>query len=221
MSPENGIVIEVFGEGKTDVGDDPQPQPPSNGVVPILLHTLCGRPARMMVKRRGPAFLQQRGMGKGLWQKIRFAKQQAVYNRSAAVVYVLDSEGDLSNRKDALEKGRNTGLPDFPMAVGVAHPCVEAWLLADARAIRRGLGLSDPPNVPDQPEQLPAPCQDRRHNPKTVLAAIAGTARGDIPVAEKERIARAMNDMETVRRRCPQGFAPFANEVEQHIRPLF
>jgi hypothetical protein len=38
---------------------------------------------------------------------------------------------------------------------------------------------------------------------------------------EKDFIATAMNDMPLVRKRCPQGFAPFADEVENRIRPLF
>jgi len=43
------------------------------------------------------------------------------------------------------------------MAVGVAHPCVEAWLLVDSLAIARALGLSNSVVVPSNPESLPAP----------------------------------------------------------------
>jgi len=221
VSPEGSVVIEVFGEGKTDVGHDPKPQPPRNGVVPILLHTLCGRPKAMLVIRHGIPFLQQKGGGKGLWQKVRFAKRQACYRRSHAAVFVADSEGAFKQKKADLEKGRDHELPNFPMAVGVAHPCIEAWLLADGRAIQRGLGLDGPPSVPQEPEALAAPCRDRRNNPKTVLARAAGAASGDLSVADKERIASEMNDPALVATRCPTGFAPFALEVEQHIHPLF
>lgn len=50
MSPDDEVVIDVFGEGKTDVGRDPQLQRPEQGVVSILLHTLCGKPEGMRVK---------------------------------------------------------------------------------------------------------------------------------------------------------------------------
>ena len=218
---ENRVVIEVFGEGKTDVGHNPTPQSPSEGVVPILLHMLCGRPDGMMVKRFGIPFLQQKGTGKGLWQKVRFAKRQARYGKSDAAVFVVDTEGDLKGKREQLAKGRDAELPQFPMAVGVAHPCIEAWLLADAQAIRRGLSLSRTPEVPDDPEALSAPCRDRRNNAKSELAKAAGSTHKDISAREKDGIAAEMNDMDLVRTRCPAGFGPFAGEVESRIRPLF
>lgn len=217
MSRESSVVIEIFGEGKTDVGHDTSPQPPTRGVVPILVHTLCGSPNRMRVKRYGMPFMQKRGT---VAQKVRFAKRQAQYNRSAGAVFVMDSEGDLQQRRTELTKGRRMQPGDLPMAIGVAHPCIEAWLLADASAIRRGLELTGNPQAPDEPEKLAAPQQDRRRNPKVELARCAGQ-KGELSVAEKEKIAAAMTDMAAVRRACPDGFAPFADEVEEHIRPLF
>ena len=107
------------------------------------------------------------------------------------------------------------------MAIGMAHPCIETWLLADAPAIRRALELPETPVVPEKPEELPAPAKDRNRNPKTVLRDIAGCKQGELGSKEKDKIATAMNDMALVRNRCPLGFAPFADEVEQHIRPLF
>ena len=217
-SPDKSVVVEVYGEGKTDVGHNPRPQRPTNGVVPILLHTLCGRPRQMLVKRYGMPYMQQKGT---FAQKVRFAKRQARLNGAAAAAFVVDSDGDLPARRDEMEKGRRMEPGDFPLALGVAHPCIEAWLLADATAIRRGLDLSSNPAVPSEPESLPAPCEDRRNNPKTGLAALAGAAKRELSVADKERIAAAMNDMALVRARCPLGFAPFADEVDQHVHPLF
>lgn len=61
MPPESSVVIEVFGEGKTDVGHQTGPQPPERGVVPVLLHTLCERPGQMLVKRHGMPYMQKKG----------------------------------------------------------------------------------------------------------------------------------------------------------------
>ncbi len=217
MSPEASVVIEVFGEGKTDVRHDARPQPPTRGVVPILVSTLCGQPDRLLVKSYGVPFLQQKETGKGLWQKVRFARRQALCNGSHGAVFVRDSEGDLKGTVEQLHKGRDHGPSRLPMAVGVAHPCIESWLLSDATAIRRGLDLSEAPVVPDAPEDLPPPCR----NLKAVLAGIAGSRKMDLSAKEKDAIAAAMNDMELPRARCPLGFAPFADEVEARIRPLF
>ena len=221
MRSDDSVVIEVFGEGKTDVEDeatDSAPEQPTQGVLPILVHALCGKPATMRVKRYGRRFMMRSGT---LKQKARFAKRQARYNGSAGAVFVVDSDGDLKGRTRELVEGRRMETGDFPMAIGVAHPCVEAWLLADDGAIRRALNLSTDPACPEQPETLPATGRDRRRNAKTELARIAGAKRGDLAAAQKCRIAAAMNDIPLVRNRCPQSFAPFADEVECHIRPLF
>ena len=175
----------------------------------------------MQVQRRKFAFLQ----GKGLWQKVRFAKHQAK-GVSAGAVFVVDSEGgakQLDKTRAQLHKGRDACLSSFPMAVGVAQPCIESWLLADASAIQQGLELETTPDVPEQPEKLPAPCQEKKkkENPKKVLVRIAGVKKEELSAKEKDKIATAMNDMDLVRNRCPQSFAPFAEEVEERIGPLF
>jgi hypothetical protein len=214
------LVVEVVGEGKTDVGDDPKPQRPTQGVVPILLHTLCGKPERMRVKCRRFPHLR----GGGVQKKVVFAKRQAYYNGAAAAVVVVDSEGgrnQLKRKIRDLKKGRDQRLPDFPMAVGVAHPCIEAWLLADASAIQQALGLTAEPEVPGEPEKLPAPCENEQNNPKTRLAKAAGSRQKELSVRDKDSIAGAINDMALVRQRCPHGFAPFADEVLEQILPLF
>ena len=38
MTPRDKVVIEVIGEGQTDVGFAKMPGPPNEGVVPILVH---------------------------------------------------------------------------------------------------------------------------------------------------------------------------------------
>ena len=174
----------------------------------------------MRIKRKPIAFLA----GKGLSKKVQFAKRQAFYSQSHAAVFVVDSEGgpkEFKAKKADLEEGRDRELRGFPMAIGVPHPCVESWLLAAPDAIRRGMELSTTPQVPAEPESLAAPCKDRRNNPKTVLSAAAGRGGSELSAVEKDRIAAAINDFEQLRTRCPLGFAPFADEVERGIRPLF
>lgn len=214
--PNESVVLEIVGEGKTDLGAIDAPKRPDKGVVPILVHKLCGKPPHMLVKRRGFASLQ----GKGLTQKVQFVKRQAFYSRSHGAVFVIDSEGDLTGRLDEMIDGRDRELPDYPMAIGIAHPCIESWLLADAAAIRRGLDLAVTPQIPVDPERLPAPLKDRDHNPKTVLRNVSVANQKELSGREKDCIAQAMNNMGLLRERCPKGFAPFADEVEKTIQPL-
>jgi hypothetical protein len=221
--PDPSRVLEICGEGKTDIGkfgapgkSRSEPEPPTQGVLPVLVHKLCGEPTTMMVVRRQLPFLTQ---GKGLWQKVKFVKQAAHYNRSAGAIFVLDSEGNHAGVLAQLKKGRDSAYPDVPMAVGVAHPCIETWLLADPGAIATALKLTSPPSVPSQPEILPAPNKNRANNPKTVLAACSG--RASVSSQEASHIAKAMTDLTILRQRCPLGFEPFAKEVEARIAPLF
>ncbi len=221
--PDPSRELEICGEGRTDIGHVAPPgmtrsgpESPTEGIVPVLVHKLCGQPDTMKVVRRAVPFLPGK---KKFWQKVKYFKQQAFYNGSAGAVFVMDSEGDHKGRLAELVKGRDSAYPDFPMAVGVAHPCIETWLLADPGAIARALGLPAPPDVPEDPENLPAPRKDRTHNPKTVLAACAGGS--PVSAQEATRIATEIVDLALVRRRCPVGFEPFAEEVDERIGPLF
>jgi hypothetical protein len=212
------VTLELFGEGKTDIGKaEGVPVRPTSGVLPRLLHSLCGKPDNMLVKRRPVSFLQ----GKGWVQKVKFAKRQAFYNKSAGVVFVMDTEGEQRKRMKELTEGRGAEFPDFPMAVGAPHPCIEVWLLAAPAAIMKGMGLSQSPQVPDSLESLPAPCHDRKRNPKTILAGCCGGKGSDLTTTEKDRIAAEIRVLQRLRDRCPTSFAPFADEVEQRIRRLF
>ena len=204
--------VEFIGEGPTDIGKD-EPNGGISGVVPILVHKLCGSPSSLRVVRKTFASLQKGG----LERKVGFAKTQAVYNRSAGVVFVVDTEGDHPGKKrDELAKARDAKHLAFPMAIGVAHPCIETWLLADARQLRRA---SD--QVPNQPEKLPAPNQDQNKNPKIVLADCVGLKKADLSAAEKWSIARSITDVTVIETACPEGFAPFAAEIRDRIAPIF
>ena len=215
--PDPAIVIEVVGEGKTDRGrGSDRAEPPTTGVVPVLVHRLCDRPDSMRVLRRPPPFLQ----GKRLWQKVRFAKRQASGLGSAGLVYVLDTEGGHPSVLRELQRGRDFETPEYPTVVGVAHPCIEAWLLSDAAAIARAFRLSPPPEVPEQPESLAAPCRDRSENPKSLLGRRAGLNQ-PLSAAEATRVAHEIRNLDAIRHKCPTSFAPFADEIVKIIKPLF
>ncbi len=213
----NEIVLEIYGEGKTDTGPrSHEIDLAVSGVVPILTRRICDDPATLRVRRLRHAFLAKKG---AVWQKVRFAKRNAFYNGSAGCVYVLDSDGDSKRLNAEMKKGRDSEYPDFPMAVGLAHTCIEAWLLADASAIRKGLKLTGPnPIVPYEPESLPAPCKDRKNNPETVLRACWSEKRPP-NVAEKSAIAEAM-DLPKAESKCPS-FKAFADEVRREMKQLF
>ena len=210
VSPEDSVVIDIIGEGKTDY----------DAVVPVLLHKLCGEPRNMDCNCRKFSHLE----GDGFKKKFVLAKRRASLCGSAGVVAVVDSEGTTTDMKKLLrkmKKARDQERTDFPMAVGVAQPCIEAWLLTDATAIQLALNLSHFPKIPNNPEKLPAPRKNKENSPKKTLAKAAGVRKDELSVKQKEAIARAINDLQLLREKCSAGFRPFADEVEGRIKPLF
>jgi hypothetical protein len=214
---DGSITIEFIGEGRTDRGPTlGAKEDDDSGVVVILTKKLCGSPANLKVKRQPIPFLQR----KGLWQKVKLAKERAFYSGSAGLVFVTDTEGKHPAQLNELKRGRDSRFLDFPMAVGVAHPCIETWLLADPSAIRRALTLPADPILPSTPETLPAPCQNRDNNPKVILAGCEKSRRF-LSSRQNSAIAEAIRDLEVIETHCPIGFAPFAEEVRTQLRPLF
>jgi hypothetical protein len=206
--PDTEIVIEIIGEGKTD-----------RGVLSSLVHSLCDLHPAMKVRGLAMPFAQRGGFDR----KVEIAKQNALYRAGGpphGLVFVVDTEGDHRKAINEVTEGRDRRYGELPTAVGVAHPCIESWLLSDAAAIKSALKLAVNPIIPEHPETLPAPCENKVRNPKTVLAGCAGRS-GELTVAEKTAIANKMRDMALVRSRCPKSFAPFADEVIEHIKPLF
>ena len=74
MTPSNCIVLEIIGEGRTELGVDADLTTPKSGVVTILVRKLCGNPTQMRVKPKRFDELQGK---RTLAQKVQFAKRQA------------------------------------------------------------------------------------------------------------------------------------------------
>ncbi len=224
------VRIDIYGEGKTDVGDRQNADGlslPNQGVIPILVYRLCGEPPRMRVRRYGMPF-QMKAKG-GLQEKSRLAKMQSRDQKADALVFVVDADGDDAFRKakwDQLDTGRNRVPNGPPMAVGVAQPCIEAWLIVHfwpkSAPTTGGASLSGPSNVLasySSPEDLPGDSADSAH-PKRVLAALRNQQTQDLDAKEKWEIARQV-DLQEIEQKCPKSFLPFAQEVHGNIAPLF
>ena len=138
--PSTPKVIELVCDGKAEGGPpDDVPKRPSIGVLTLFIHRLCGEPSDLLVRRRKPLFLSS---GTHLWRRVEQTKVRAADHGESGLVYVVDTEGDSPARKlKELDKGRAAKRPAFPMAIGVCHPCVEAWLLADRDCIAGMLGI--------------------------------------------------------------------------------
>ena len=106
-----------------------------------------------------------------------------------------------------------------PCAAGVAVEMIEAWLLADERALRIGLENDEIRRQPD-PEGLASRDEQSDQNPKRKLWQLITQSVGEIPSGDFPNyyaaVAKAA-DLQTVEQRCPIGFQLFAVQVRELV----
>lgn len=152
----------------------------------------------------------------GYERKLIFAHRQAIDAGEAGMVAVVDQDREArGSRIRALRAGRESErsrAPDLPIAIGQAVPHLEAWLLDDEVAIRRGLGLAT-----DHPVPNVGRCKD----PKSAIEALrrAGSSPHEPILEALGRVA-----VELDLRRCAHakrtGFADFHEDVTHELGPV-
>ncbi len=195
MSPP--IVIEIVCEGPTDFE-----------VLRAMLLNYCQVPADSKFLYKQVRTL----LGKRLWDKVEMARFQATVSKYSACIFVLDTDGNTKLLNDMI-RGRDV-RSGLPMPVGVAHPCIEAWLLVDATAIKRGLDLIQRPVVPSEPESIAT-----ADEAKSQLASYSTQKVKELAVTQKAAIAMYIN-WSSVVQICPS-FTAFDEELTIHVSPLF
>lgn len=88
-------------------------------------------------------------------------------------------------------------------ALGVAIRTFDAWMLADEQALTHALGY----NVQRQrnPETI--------HDAKRVCEELLNQSKMNLSQSSFYADVAREADMDTMKERCPQGFAPFAKRV--------
>jgi len=199
-----------------------------DSLLKILIERILDVPGRIeSLEHDSLPFLEGNPAGRLCRDAARTARQCVRFGAQGVVVVV--------DRDRTPPRGRWRGLveqkeglrnhPDrplvIPMAVGVAVETVEAWLLADEVGLCDALGLPHPDQPMRSPEGLDGPPGKADH-PKSVLAAYLArdTVQGRGFLDQVAAIARAM-DLDTVARRCPQGFDRFREDVLREFGPAF
>jgi hypothetical protein len=206
------IVFIVLGEGNTDVTRDPAE---ARGALRVLVRRLLseafGRDVRDS-EVEGDRLFRLRGRG-GFARKLeRSIAQHSRKTEVTGIAVAIDRDGPQNSRRlRLLEEGRAEAerkrrrLADRT-AVGVMIEMLEAWLLADTRALARVLGATGA--MPD-PETI--------GDPKPRLNTLIHEAGLTIADAYDQLAESA--DLEEIRRRCG-AFEDFAREVRQRAARL-
>ncbi len=157
---------------------------------------------------------------RGLDEKLKIIVSTAMEDLSlSGVVAVADQSDPNQHVLQQLQSWRKEFEQEhYTLAqrcvVGVAIREIEAWLLADRGACSNVFGQKWKGSAPEM-----------LADPKSVLQTLIGQLRCNTnsPISEQD-IRKALADLmdpEVVARQCPKGFAPFKNEVEQRLLPLF
>ncbi|HUU23082.1 MAG TPA: DUF4276 family protein, partial [Phycisphaerae bacterium] len=187
--------------------------------LPRLVHRLLGSPDSIRYDCRPlRSVMHVHGKARNDFaRKVKGAMRTAKLQGHKGVVVVIDRDREPDRKRiGALREGRDSMQADVPVpcAVGTAVETFDAWMIADPAAIRAAGGDASM-SRPD-PEKLDGRAETDRH-PK-VLATKAFGGRRELP--QKYAEVAASVDIDLLRRCCPQGFAPFAAEVEERLLPV-
>jgi hypothetical protein len=191
------------------VGDGPR----DGAMLPPLVERILGAEVGGMFREWGPLHLRGRG---GYGGKLQFLIRAARDAGVSGVVAVVDRDKNPQRRRlRDLAAGRaadRTAEPPFPTALGEAVPHVDAWLLDDHVAVRRGLKLAAEIEIhavrqtTDPKGSIQSLVQQSETQAGDLLAILAGIAREVVP-------ARCQHAKET-------GFKKFADDVRRELGPL-
>ncbi|SFP72792.1 hypothetical protein [Sphingomonas rubra] len=159
----------------------------------------------------------------GQARKAALARVMADGLQCSALIYATDADSNDPAERAMVVAEVEAGLASIDNDVA-AVACVpmgtsEAWLLAD-EAAWQGVGLRDGRALPAaSPETLWGRPRDQAgQHPKVVFERVCASANIEADMAIRRDIAH-LSDLDTIGRRCPVSFPPFAAAVRALIAP--
>jgi hypothetical protein len=214
------VHVLLVSEGRHELADCPEGYVSAEALPPlaILVHRMTGMDGTIrFCCRRGKSIRNvHRGKMSSGWGKKVYSAMWCATNGMEgetfdAVVVVVDRDGPRNAERLAeMQQGRNEyGDSSFPCALGVAVEAFDAWMIADPQGIAAAGG--DATKTHANPEET--------RQPKDAADAIFGTRGGTGLGPKYATVAREAN-IANLEKSCPQGFAPFADEVRRRIAPV-
>ena len=218
------VLLLVVGDGEFDVGrptQDPIPNAdqPALPALPCLVHRLLDSQPNIRFRTemlRNIRTNQTGGAGPKWGKKVKAAVLRARQSGAKGVAIVADRDGTGQERLRQMEAARDAldSTAWVPCALGLAIETFDAWMIADAHALREAGAIAAAPHP--NPEGLDGREASGRH-PKDYAATQFGQQSG---LGEKYADIAAALDIAALERACPRGFGAFAREVRQHLQPV-
>ena len=215
MMDRMGVLI--FADGPHELGHDrgqlllPQGSLPP---LPCLVHRLLGEPKHLTYKCLPfKAVKHAHGTGKGYRKKARLALLKAAQEGCKAAVILIDRDGPRKAWKLNHVKAGRDEVSDFPCAVRMAIETFDAWMITDGKAVGQAGGKADQSHP--SPETLDGPPESDQHPKRRAVKLFGTESLGAYYCAVAEHVR-----LDVLARQCPDGFAPFADEVKDRLGPL-
>lgn len=186
--------------------------PRDEASLPPLIETILGR--KISVEFESWVRIHHRGSGRGYDRKLRFSIAHARSRGMNGLVAVVDRDKDRAGHREhdlktTRDIERQSGR-QFSIALGVANPHVDVWLLDDPIAVRQGLGLnSDAEIISIRRTKQPKDELDKLIKPNVVPQIVDALKA----IAERVDPNRCAHANET-------GFASFADDCRRELANL-
>lgn len=224
-------MILVFGEGVSDIGSEDDSSNQRIGTIPLFVERIvCEKVGRhiplsemsipmtlphVRVKKRIPGL-------HGFAQKVIEAAKIAASQNMDGIVVVVDSLGEAPGvRYKALQQGKDHVTDGTRIAIGVAVQEMEAWLLADLKALQGGMSEEAPAQLEKPPEEIRDPKQYFRKLYIEYCIRMESQNKTPLSLAEMRGHVAMHADPKTLAINCPKGFGRFQENIKAEIAPIF
>jgi hypothetical protein len=214
--------IVVYGEGPHEMGPEGIFEPGADlPALPRLVHRLLNEPADVRYVcipfRKAAHTRPETKPGSRLGRtgkKVFNAMRQAHRQGRSGLVVVMDRDDEPdAERIEQLRAGRDAAEASYPVAcaVGTAVETFDAWMIVDGAAIGQagGDGARSHPGA----ERLTGR-DGKHHRAKARAIEILGEEDG---LRSKYAIVAGCINLDQLKKCCPLGFKPFAEEVTRRL----
>ena len=177
----------------------------ANGAARALIQQIRSDLTDLSFHRLANAPVHVHGKGRGYFKKAVSWMRQAHRDGYDAIILLVDRDRMAARSAEITAAQDDHAICNIPRALGVPIEAFDAWMLADEQALSKVLGIT----VPQQPD--PENIAHPKDHTEKLLAALG------LPWGGAEMYARiaAELDISHLARRCPEGFATFADRVQK------
>ncbi len=150
-----------------------------------------------------PALPVHHGKGQGYLKRAIRWMLEAEKRGYDALILVIDQDDAAERISELNNAQRHLDVTAIPRALGVAVRSFDAWMLADETALTAALGLLV--DCQPSPEEIA--------QPKAACEELLAKSEQYPSLAHFFAALATQINLETLEKRCPKGFAPFAGAV--------